>query len=39
MIHERAPKMKRQMRSDLQGKTTLPCALPKIAEKMKALSF
>jgi len=24
--HERAPKMKRQIRTDLQGKTTLPCA-------------
>ena len=25
VIHERAPKMKRQMRTDLQGKTTLLC--------------
>ena len=30
MIHERAPKMKQQMRTDLQGKTTLPCALSQI---------
>ena len=26
VIHERAPKMKRQTETDLQGKTTLPCA-------------
>jgi hypothetical protein len=30
MIHERAPKMKRQTRIDLQGKTTLPCAWSQI---------
>jgi hypothetical protein len=25
VIHERAPKMKRQMRTELQGNTTLLC--------------
>jgi len=37
VIHERAPKIKRQMRTDLQGKTALPCA--RLLSHIRAQTF